>query len=80
MAFVEVENLYKRFVTRKRIGLFKSKKEVVEALVGVSFKVEKGRLLSLMGLNGAGKSTAVKILATSLLPDSGIRESATIMS
>lgn len=40
-------------------------------LKGVSFEVRKGQIFSLLGSNGAGKTTAVRILATLLKPDSG---------
>ena len=42
-----------------------------EVLKGVSFSVFKGQVFSLLGSNGAGKTTAVKILATLLRPDYG---------
>ncbi len=41
------------------------------ALKGVSFRVEEGQIVGLLGLNGAGKSTALKILAGLLLPSEG---------
>jgi NitT/TauT family transport system ATP-binding protein len=37
----------------------------------VSFKVPKGKVVSLLGPNGCGKSTILNILARILLPDSG---------
>lgn len=40
-------------------------------LKGVDFEVEKGSIFALLGSNGAGKTTIVKILATLLKPDSG---------
>lgn len=71
MDFVVVEGLRKRFVTKERTGLIKSRAKVVEALAGVDLSIGRGRLLSLVGPNGAGKTTLVRILATLLLPDEG---------
>ncbi|CAM2008192.1 ABC transporter ATP-binding protein [Acanthopleuribacter pedis] len=50
--------------------LQKSYKEV-QALGGLSFKLEPGSSIALLGPNGAGKSTAIKILTTLVRPDSG---------
>ena len=41
------------------------------ALNGISFRVEKGEILGLLGSNGAGKSTTIKILAGILRPTRG---------
>lgn len=43
----------------------------VKALTDVSFSVNEGELLGLIGPDGAGKSTLFRILCTMLLPDSG---------
>lgn len=51
-------------------GLQKSYKQH-HVLKGVDFEVEKGSIFALLGSNGAGKTTAVKILTTLLKPDSG---------
>lgn len=40
-------------------------------LKDVSFQVPKGAIFSLLGSNGAGKTTIIKILSTLLKPDSG---------
>ncbi|MCF1596029.1 ATP-binding cassette domain-containing protein [Streptomyces muensis] len=42
-----------------------------QALDHISFRVEKGQVLCLLGHNGAGKSTLVSILATVLPPTKG---------
>jgi len=51
-------------------GLQKSYKEL-HVLKGVDFEVEKGSIFALLGSNGAGKTTIIKILATLLKPDGG---------
>ena len=51
--------------------LKKTFKGGVRALDGVSFAVEEGTIFGLLGPNGAGKTTVVRILTTTLEPDSG---------
>ena len=43
----------------------------VRALDGLSLSVEEGTVLSLLGPNGSGKTTTVRVLSTLLRPDSG---------
>jgi len=51
-------------------GLQKSYKQL-HVLKGVDFEVEKGKIFALLGSNGAGKTTIIKILTTLLKQDSG---------
>jgi ABC-2 type transport system ATP-binding protein len=51
-------------------GLEKSYKEL-KVLRGVDFDVARGSIFTLLGSNGAGKTTVVKILATLLNADAG---------
>ena len=51
-------------------GLEKSYKEL-EVLRGVDFDVARGSIFALLGSNGAGKTTVVKILSTLLKADAG---------
>jgi ABC-2 type transport system ATP-binding protein len=42
-----------------------------KALTGVSFQVERAKIVGLLGPNGAGKTTAVRVFTTLIRPDSG---------
>jgi ABC-2 type transport system ATP-binding protein len=43
----------------------------VQALAGLDLEVEQGTILGLLGPNGSGKTTAVRVLTTLLRPDGG---------
>ncbi len=45
--------------------------ELYHALKGVSFEVEKGKILGIIGKNGAGKSTMLRSIAGIFSPDKG---------
>ena len=51
-------------------GLKKSYKNI-PVLTGVDLQVEPGSIFALLGSNGAGKTTIIKILTTLLKQDSG---------
>jgi ABC-2 type transport system ATP-binding protein len=51
-------------------GVKKSYKDV-EVLKGVDFEVEQGGIFALLGSNGAGKTTIIRIMATLLKADAG---------
>jgi len=76
---IEVTNLRKTYTTYERghtlIDAFKSlfhRKEIeVEAVKGISFRVEPGEVIGFLGPNGAGKSTTLKMLTGVLHPTSG---------
>ncbi len=51
--------------------LFKAKGRNITALNRINLEIKYGEVLGLLGANGAGKTTFVKILATLLLPSEG---------
>jgi ABC-2 type transport system ATP-binding protein len=63
---VEVCHLEKCF-HRRRGG----RRRKVAALSDVSFTIERGGCVAILGQNGSGKSTLVRALSTLLLPDGG---------
>jgi peptide/nickel transport system ATP-binding protein len=57
---LEVQNITKYYPVTK--GLLQRTVGYVRALDGISFKVEQGKTLSLVGESGAGKTTAAKMV------------------
>ena len=55
---IEADNLVRRFPR-------------CEALGGVSFQIRRGEIAALLGPNGSGKTTTLRILATALAPTAG---------
>lgn len=43
----------------------------INAVSGLNLEIEQGELFALLGVNGAGKSTAIRLLTTLTKPDSG---------
>ena len=43
----------------------------VDAVSGITFNVESGKLFAFLGPNGAGKSTTIDMICTLLEPDEG---------
>ena len=66
MFAVEVSHLGKSF-NRRRGG----RRRKATALSDVTFTVERGECVAILGQNGSGKSTLVRALSTLLLPDGG---------
>src|ERR687892_702148 len=70
-AAVDVVDLRKEFVRKKKRGRFRRERKRVAALEGVTFSMPKGETLAILGQNGSGKSTLVRLLSTLLLSDGG---------
>ena len=77
---IEVRNVQKHFKVYKDKGhmlrerlihLNRNKYEMREVLRGISFDVKKGESVGLIGKNGCGKSTTLKLLTKILRPNGG---------
>ena len=66
---VVVENLVKYFPVHT--GLFKKTKDWVKAVDGVTFSIEEGKTLGLVGESGCGKTTLGRTILKLIPPTSG---------
>ena len=74
---VTVDNLHITYRGLKKTSIraswknFGGKVELFHALKGVSFEIEEGKILGIIGKNGAGKSTMLRAIAGIFSPDKG---------
>ena len=74
---VTVKNLHITYKGLKKTSIraswnhFGNKIEKYEALKGVSFELEEGKILGIIGKNGSGKSTMLRAIAGIFSPDKG---------
>ena len=77
---IDVQNVKKRFrvyydrgLTLKERLLFRKRRRYEDhwVLKGITFQVRKGEAIGLIGENGCGKSTTLKMLTKILYPDAG---------
>jgi len=74
---ITVDNLHITYRGLKKTSIraswknFGNKIELFKALKGVSFEVEKGKILGIIGKNGSGKSTMLRAIAGIFSPDKG---------
>lgn len=72
-----VDNVYITYRGLKKTSIraswthFRNKVETFEALKGVSFNLEEGKILGIIGKNGSGKSTLLRAIAGIFSPDKG---------
>lgn len=66
---IEGKNIFLNY--RKRSKMFSSKPKMFTALDDVSFRINSGGVVGLIGRNGSGKSTLGKVIAGVLKPDKG---------
>ena len=67
---IEVNNLTKYFPTMSQ-HFWSRHQELVRAVEGVSFSIQKGETFSLVGESGCGKSTTARLILRLLTPTSG---------
>ena len=61
----------KRYLKQALLDIFKQDQEDFWALKNVSFKIRKGESVGIIGANGSGKSTILKMIAGVLTPTKG---------
>ncbi|MBU2043699.1 MAG: ATP-binding cassette domain-containing protein, partial [Candidatus Omnitrophica bacterium] len=67
---LEVKDLKKYYPVKR--GLFYKTVALVKAVDGVSFSLEDGKTLALVGESGCGKTTLARLITRLIEPDSGI--------
>ncbi len=76
---ISVKNVKIRYRVMNKVSFFRAlvsrstfaKTKYFEAVKGVSFEVEKGKILGIVGKNGSGKSTLLRAIAGIFSPDEG---------
>ena len=75
---IEVKNVHIQYKLMKNFSIQRNllrrdadKPEVFEAVKGISFDVEKGEILGVIGKNGSGKSTLLRSIAGVFSPNEG---------
>lgn len=69
---IEVKNLSKQFkAPTEEKGLFGPKKKPFWAVKDLNFQIKKGSVASILGPNGCGKTTTLRMIAAMLTPSRG---------
>lgn len=68
---ISLENVSKSFVRKAEVGASGQKRERRQALTNVELQVGRGEVVCVLGKNGTGKTTLIRILSTLVGPDRG---------
>lgn len=69
---IRYRNLKKYSIKRQLLGKSKKQNDYYEAVKKVSFQVEEGKILGIIGKNGSGKSTMLRAIAGIFAADEGV--------
>lgn len=77
MNIIEMDSVNRIYKVSIRDGnimkyIFSRKYEIIKAVDNMSFSINEGELVGFVGANGAGKSTAIKLMCGILTPSEGI--------
>jgi len=67
--YERTKTIKERIIMRKKEG-----KQVRKILNGINLKIKKGEVVGLIGVNGGGKSTLLKLMTKIIYPNKGIIE------
>ncbi len=68
---ITVKDIKKDYSIVHRESLFRKNTETVHAVKGISFTIQDGERVGLIGVNGAGKTSTIKMMTGILTPTEG---------
>jgi ABC-2 type transport system ATP-binding protein len=71
MSIISIKKLNKDFTVRKRKGLFSVEKNNIKALSNINLDINEPTILTVIGGNGAGKTTFIKLMLGLIAPTTG---------
>lgn len=73
MQIIALDNVSKQYSLKRSIGdiIRNHPAKKIDAVTNLSFSIDEGEIVGYLGVNGAGKSTTIKMLSGILIPSSG---------